>query len=208
VVVAITGATGAIYGTTVLDMLRDCEDVETHLLMSPWARRTVEHETSFTTREVEAMADVVHAPGNQASVLSSGSFQTEGMIVAPCSVKTLASIASGVADNLVARAADVCLKERRPLVLLVRETPLNAIHLRNMTTVHEAGATIMPPVPAFYHHPKSIEDLVNQTAQRALDQLRIEVMSASRWDGRLARASHDLADGTGDVPSTRPRPRT
>lgn len=194
VVVALTGATGSIYGVTAVRQLRDASDVEVHLVMSPWARRTLEHETGWRAKALEELADVVHPPTNQASVLSSGSFRTHGMIIAPCSAKTLASIASGVADNLVARAADVSLKERRPLVVMFRETPLNAIHLRNMQVVHEAGATLFPPVPAFYHQPESVQDLVEQSVARALDQLGFDHSARLSWDGTLSRAEHPRAE--------------
>ena len=181
-VVAITGASGAIYGVRLLEHLRGL-DVETHLITSRWARVTIEHETDYTLEQVRDLADHVHAEGDQAAPVSSGSFVTDGMIVAPCSTKTLAAIANGFSHNLVCRAADVILKERRPLVLAVRETPLHAIHLRNMLTLSEMGVTIFPPAPAFYSRPETIDDIVDQTVLRLLDQFELHVESAGRWTG-------------------------
>jgi 4-hydroxy-3-polyprenylbenzoate decarboxylase len=181
-VVGITGASGAIYGVRLLRRLRELP-VETHLIVSRWARVTIEHELQIPFDEVKALADVVHAESNQAAPVSSGSFRTRGMIVAPCSTKTLAGIASGFAHNLVCRAADVVLKERLPLVLAVRETPLNAVHLRNMLTLAEMGATIFPPVPAFYHRPETLDDVVDYTVLRMLDQVDLGLDSSSRWSG-------------------------
>ncbi|MGH8868529.1 MAG: UbiX family flavin prenyltransferase [Actinomycetes bacterium] len=186
--VAITGATGAIFGIRILEMLRG-QDVESHLIVSNWGRRTIEHETRYSVDDVRALADVVHPVGDQAATLSSGSFRMDGMIVAPCSVRTLAGIAHGLADNLVTRSADVILKERQRLVLLVREAPLSEIHLRNMLTLAQMGVVILPPVPAFYSNPSSIEDLVNHVAARALDQLGLESKDINRWNGRLERYS-------------------
>jgi 4-hydroxy-3-polyprenylbenzoate decarboxylase len=182
--VGISAATGAVFGVEILRRLAQME-AETHLVVSKWARRTIEHETGMTLDEVGSMATHVHSHGDQASVLSSGSFRTDGMIVAPCSVRSAASIAHGVADNLLLRAADVIIKERKPLVLMVRESPLSAIHLRNMLTLAELGVTIFPPVPAFYNHPKTVDDVVDHVVTRALDQLGLEDTLASRWDGRL-----------------------
>ncbi|GAA1512950.1 UbiX family flavin prenyltransferase [Nocardioides humi] len=186
IVVGISAATGAVYGVRVLEKLAEA-GVESHLIISTWARRTIEHETGATVASVERLASVVHRPGDQASVLSSGSFRTDGMIVAPCSVRSVASIAHGVADNLLLRAADVTIKERKPLVLMVRETPLSVIHLENLTLLARAGVTIFPPVPAFYGQPGSIRDIVDHTVSRALDQLGVEDDQAHRWDGRLDR---------------------
>jgi polyprenyl P-hydroxybenzoate/phenylacrylic acid decarboxylase-like protein len=182
IVVGITGASGAIYGVRLLERLREA-DVETHLVATRWARVTIEHETGRTWAEVRELADAVHAEADQAAPISSGSFRVDGTIVAPCSTKTLAAIATGYAHNLVCRAADVALKERRPLVLCVRETPLHAIHLRNMLTLAELGVVIAPPTPAFYHRPESLDDLVDQTVLRLLDQLGVELPSAARWAG-------------------------
>lgn len=181
-IVGITGASGAIYGVRILERLSELP-VETHLIATRWARVTIEHETGWTWPDVRALADVVHAEGDQAASVSSGSFRTDGMVIAPCSVKTLGAIANGFAHNLVCRAADVVLKERRRLVLAVRETPLHAIHLRNMLTLSELGVTIFPPTPAFYNQPASIDDIVEQTVLRILDQLDLDLPSPARWAG-------------------------
>jgi flavin prenyltransferase len=187
IVVAMTGASGAIFGIRTLERLRELP-VETHLVITRWARVTIETETAYTYGEVKELADVCHGESDQAAPISSGSFVTHGMVIAPCSVKTLAAIANGYAHNLVCRAADVTLKERRPLVLAVRETPLSSIHLRNMLTLSDAGATIMPPVPGFYAGPVEIDDLVDHTVVRMLDQLKLELDADSRWTG-LRRAA-------------------
>jgi 4-hydroxy-3-polyprenylbenzoate decarboxylase len=184
-IVGITGASGAIYGVRLLERLAELP-IETHLIATRWARVTIEHETGRTWAEVKQLADVVHAEGDQAATVSSGSFRTDGMVIAPCSAKTLAAIANGFAHNLVCRAADVVLKERRPLVLAVRETPLHAIHLRNMLTLAELGAQICPPVPAFYSRPETLDDVVDQTVLRLLDQLAVELPSPVRWGGLAA----------------------
>jgi 4-hydroxy-3-polyprenylbenzoate decarboxylase len=181
-VVGITGASGAVYGTRLLRQLRELE-VETHLIVSRWARVTIELETDLTLADVKALADVVYSENDQAAAISSGSFRTHGMVIAPCSVKTLAGIATGYADNLITRAADVVLKERLPLVLVVREAPLNTIHLRNMTTLSELGATIFPPAPAFYHRPETLDDVIDYTVLRILDQLDLGGASRWRWKG-------------------------
>jgi 4-hydroxy-3-polyprenylbenzoate decarboxylase len=181
-VVGITGASGAIYGIRLLERLRELE-VETHLIATSWARVTIEHETSYTFAQVKDLADVTYGEGDQAAAVSSGSFLTHGMVVAPCSTKTLAAIAHGFSHNLVCRAADVVLKERRRLVLAVRESPLSAIHLRNMLTLSEMGVSICPPVPAFYNKPESIDDIVDQTVLRILDQFDFNLPSAARWSG-------------------------
>ena len=153
--------------------------------MSKWAKTTIELETPYTAQDVAALADVVHSPADQAATISSGSFRTDGMIVIPCSMKTLAGIRAGYAEGLVGRAADVVLKERRPLVLCVRETPLHLGHLRLMTQAAEIGAVIMPPVPAFYHRPQSLDDVINQTVNRVLDQFAITLPEDlfARWQG-------------------------
>jgi 4-hydroxy-3-polyprenylbenzoate decarboxylase len=181
-IVGITGASGAIYGVRLLERLHEL-DVETHLIATKWARVTIEHETAWSWTDIRGLADVVHAEGDQSATVSSGSFRTDGMIIAPCSVKTLAAIANGFAHNLVCRAADVVLKERRRLVLAVRETPLHAIHLRTMLTLTDMGASICPPTPAFYNRPASIDDIVDQTVMRLLDQFDLELPSAARWTG-------------------------
>ena len=181
-VVALTGASGAIYGIRLLECLRDLP-VEVHLIISRWARVTIEHETSYSYTQVKALADEVYGENDQAAAVSSGSFLTRGMVIAPCSTKTLAAVASGYSHNLIGRAADVTLKERRPLVLAVRETPLSSIHLRNMLTLSDLGATIFPPTPAFYHRPTEIDDIVDQTVLRILDQFQFELDAPSRWHG-------------------------
>ncbi len=185
-VVALTGASGAIYGIRLLECLRDLP-VEVHLIISRWARVTIEHETSYSYTQVKALADEVYGENDQAAAVSSGSFLTRGMVIAPCSTKTLAAVASGYSHNLIGRAADVTLKERRPLVLAVRETPLSSIHLRNMLTLSDLGATIFPPTPAFYHRPTEIDDIVDQTVLRILDQFQFELDAPSRWHGLPAQ---------------------
>lgn len=186
-IVGMTGATGAPLGVRLLEVLRDLEDVETHLVMSRWARTTVELETPFTAREVAKLADVTYTAGDQAAAISSGSFLTAGMVIVPCSMKTLAGIRTGYADGLVARAADVCLKERRRLVIVPRETPLSDVHLENMLALSRMGATILPPVPAFYNHPASLADMIDHLVVRILDQFGISTTLARRWDGLPAR---------------------
>ena len=180
-IIAISGATGAIFGVRLLDVLRGMDDVESHLIVSDAGWLTIEHELKLNKDDVRARADVVHSTRNIGASISSGSFDCDGMIVAPCSMKTLASIANGFSDNLISRAADVTLKERRRLTLLVRETPLSLIHLRNMTAVTEAGGVIFPPVPAFYHQPSTIDDIVNHTIGRVLDGHGIDAQLAPRW---------------------------
>jgi len=182
IVVAITGATGAVYGITVLRELARA-GVETHLVLSDWARRTIELETDYQASAVDALASRVYSADNQAAPIASGSFRHGGMVISPCSMKTLSAIANGYADNLVSRAADVTLKEKRRLILLPRETPLHEIHLENMLKLARAGAVIMPPVPAFYQRPATITDLVHHTVGRVLDLLGIENNLASRWEG-------------------------
>ncbi len=184
-IVGISGASGAIYGVRLLQVLRDVADVETHLVMSQAARQTLSLETDFSLREVQALADVTHDARDIAANISSGSFQTLGMVILPCSIKTLSGIVHSYTDGLLTRAADVVLKERRPLVLCVRETPLHLGHLRLMTQAAEIGAVIMPPVPAFYHRPKSLDDVINQTVNRVLDQFTITLPEDlfARWQG-------------------------
>lgn len=182
IVVAITGATGAVYGITMLRELART-GVETHLVISNWARRTIELETDYKVNTIDTLASCVYESDNLAAPISSGSFQHQGMVIAPCSMKTLAAIATGYTDNLISRAADVTLKEKRRLILLPRETPLHEIHLENMLKLARAGAVIMPPVPAFYHRPATITDLVLQTIGRVLDLLHIENSLTHRWSG-------------------------
>ena len=176
-IVGISGASGAIYGVRLLQVLRDVTDIETHLVMSQAARQTLSLETDFSLREVQALADVTHDARDIAASISSGSFQTLGMVILPCSIKTLSGIVHSYTDGLLTRAADVVLKERRPLVLCVRETPLHLGHLRLMTQAAEIGAVIMPPVPAFYHRPQSLDDVINQTVNRVLDQFAVTPVS-------------------------------
>jgi 4-hydroxy-3-polyprenylbenzoate decarboxylase len=179
-IVGITGASGVIYGARLLRLLARL-DIETHLVLTRSAALTIAYELDQTVDELKALAAVVHPIGDVGASIASGSFRTEGMIVAPCSMHTLAAIATGVCDNLLTRAADVVLKERRRLVLLVRETPLHLGHLRNMTAVTEMGAIVSPPVPAFYSRPKSIEQLVDHTIGRALDLFAIDSGAVTRW---------------------------
>ena len=185
IIIGISGATGSIYGVRLLQVLAGVADVETHLVMTPAAHRTLVLETDFTVEAVEALANQVHYPRDIAAKISSGSFGTHGMIVAPCSIKTLSGIASCYSDNLLLRAADVMLKDRRPLVLLVRETPLHLGHIELMAKVTQYGAIVMPPVPAFYHRPTSVEEIVDQTVNRSLDLLGIDLSCDlfPRWDG-------------------------
>jgi flavin prenyltransferase len=184
-IVGLSGASGAIYGVRLLQVLRNVADVETHLVMSQAARQTLSLETDLSLRDVQALADVVHDARDIAASISSGSFKTAGMVILPCSIKTLSGIVNSYTDTLVTRAADVVLKERRPLVLCVRETPLHLGHLRLMTQAAELGAVIMPPVPAFYHRPTSLDDVINQTVNRVLDQFDIDLPEDlfTRWQG-------------------------
>jgi 4-hydroxy-3-polyprenylbenzoate decarboxylase len=198
VIVGMTGATGAIFGVRLLEALKGSE-VESHLVLSKWAQRTIEHETPFTTKQVCALASVYHNASNMAATISSGSFITEGMIIIPCSMRTLGSIANGTGDNLVQRAADVVLKERRRLVLVTRESPLSELHLENMVKLARIGATIIPPVPAFYNHPQSIDDIVNHIVARVLDQFGISAPFAKRWDGHMESRQKDESGRRGGV---------
>jgi 4-hydroxy-3-polyprenylbenzoate decarboxylase len=184
VIVGMTGATGAIYGIRALERLREC-GVETHLVLSRWGARTLLHETPYSREQVEALAHATYAPADMGAAISSGSFPTDGMIIAPCSAKTLAAIAHGYGENLIHRAADVVLKERRTLVLVVREAPLSAIHLENMLKLSRMGVVILPPMPAFYNHPRTIDDVVDHTVARILDQFGLEMRGAMRWSGEM-----------------------
>lgn len=187
-IVGMTGATGAVFGVRILEALRSFDDVETHLVMSRWARSTLELETGLSVRDVAELADEVYSPEDQGAKISSGSFRTDGMVIAPCSMKTLAGIRAGYAEGLVARAADVVLKERRTLVLVPRETPLSEIHLENMLALSRMGARMVPPVPAFYLHPRSVDDIVDHITTRILDQFDLSLPAAPRWEGiRAAR---------------------
>jgi 4-hydroxy-3-polyprenylbenzoate decarboxylase len=181
-VVGITGASGAILGIRTLEVLKSLS-VETHLVMSRWARTTIAHETGYRVEQVEALASHVHHSDNQAAPISSGSFRTDGMIVAPCSMKSLAAIRIGYSDTLICRAADVMLKERRKLVLVARESPLSEIHLENMLALTRMGAVIFPPMPAFYSVPKTMDEMVNYMVGRVLDQFGLEAPDLSRWTG-------------------------
>lgn len=193
IIIGMTGASGVIYGIRALELLRGLPGIETHLVMSPSAVRTLTEETDFSADAVRALADVVHSPRDIGAAISSGSFRTLGMLVAPCSVKTLSGIAHGYADELVVRAADVCLKERRRLVLLFRETPLHAGHIALMERATLNGAVVMPPVPAFYHRPASLDDIINQTVGRALDLFGIDPMVVRRWKEAPAQPTEGAA---------------
>ena len=182
-IVGISGSTGAIYGIRLLQVLRQEQAAETHLIISEAAERTIAFETSYTADDVRKLADHWYPVDDIGAALSSGSFRTDGMVIAPCSVKTLASIATGVCDNLLARAADVTLKERRKLVLLVREAPFTLAHIRNMEAVTLMGGIIAPPLPAFYNHPQSIDDIVNHAVGRVLDLFGLDVGLVKRWEG-------------------------
>ncbi len=183
-IVGISGATGTIYGIRLLERLHEL-NVETHLVLSRWGARTMLHESAHTRAQVEALAHASYAPNDMGAAISSGSFKTDGMIVAPCSAKTLAAIALGYGDNLLHRAADVVLKERRKLVLAVREAPLSEIHLENMLKASRAGAVILPPMPAFYHRPTTIDEIVDHTVARMLDQFGLEAPGTARWSGDM-----------------------
>jgi flavin prenyltransferase len=182
-IVAITGATGALYGVRLLQVLRDMPGIETHLVVSEAGVLNLHQELDMNRKDVEALAHVAHNVRDIGAAVASGSFLSEGMIVAPCSMKTLASIAHGMSDNLITRAADVVLKERRRLVLMVRETPFNLAHLRNMTAVTEMGGIIFPPLPGFYHRPQSITEMVDHTVGRVLDLYAIQHELTPRWNG-------------------------
>jgi 4-hydroxy-3-polyprenylbenzoate decarboxylase len=191
IIVGITGATGIAYGIRVLEFLRTA-DVETHLIVSKAGHLTRGYETNLSARDLETLADVNYAPADIGAAIASGSFRTIGMVIAPCSIRTLAEIASCATSSLLTRAADVCLKERRRVVLLVRETPLHTGHLRAMLAATEMGAVVMPPVPAFYTQPRTIQDIVDQTVGRALDLFGIEAPGIRRWSGH---PESDATDG-------------
>jgi len=191
-IVGLTGATGAILGVRLLEALKDSE-VESHLVISNWARRTIEHETPYTFKQVCELANIFHNSNNMAAEISSGSFITEGMVVIPCSMRTLGAIAQGSGENLVHRAADVVLKEHRRLVLVARESPLSELHLENMLKLARMGVRIVPPMPAFYNQPKSIGDIVDHIVARVLDQFGIAAPFAKRWDGHMKSSSKAAA---------------
>ena len=188
-VVAITGASGALYGVRMLETLRSIGGIETHLMISEAGVLSMHHELDMKRKDVEALADAVHNVRDVGACVASGSFQSEGMIIAPCSMKTLGSVAHGLCDNRITRAADVMLKERRRLVLMVRETPFNLAHLRNMTAVTEMGGVIFPPLPALYQRPQSVSEMVDHTVGRVLDLFAIEHALVPRWTG-LKPAPH------------------
>lgn len=186
-IIAITGATGAVYGVRLLQLAKTlAQPVQTHLLISDAAVLNLHQELQMKRRDVEALADQVHAVRDVGASIASGSFQTEGMIIAPCSMKTLAAVAHGLSDNLITRAADVVLKERRRLVLMVRETPFNLAHLRNMTAVTEMGGIIFPPLPAFYQQPQNLQEMVDHTLARVLDLFALQLPGTPRWEGMKA----------------------
>jgi len=186
-IVGISGATGAIYGVRMLEVLSKVKDIETHLVMTRAAKMTIQVETRFSPKDVEKLADVVHDINNVGASIASGSFRTEGMVIAPCSMKSMGGIALSVGGDLLVRAADVILKERKRLVLLARETPLHLGHLESMVALTRMGAVIFPPVPAFYHRPKTLDDVINQTVTRVLDQLGIDVTLFERWSDEQLR---------------------
>jgi 4-hydroxy-3-polyprenylbenzoate decarboxylase len=184
IIVGITGATGAIYGVRILERLREA-GAETHLVISRWGARTLLHETPYSREQVESLASVAYAPGDMGAAISSGSFRTDGMVIAPCSAKTLAAVAHGFGENLVHRAADVVLKERRRLVLVVREAPLSDIHLENMLKLSRMGAVVLPPMPAFYNRPRTVDDIVDHTVSRVLDPFGLDAGGSERWSGEM-----------------------
>ena len=186
IIVAISGASGAVYGARLLQVMQPMPGIETHLVVSDAGWRNLEHELDMDRASVEALADQVHDVRNVGATIASGSFQCAGMVIAPCSMRTLGAVAHGLSDNLITRAADVMLKERRRLIVMVRETPLNLAHLRNMTSVTEMGAIVFPPVPAFYHQPQTVAELVDHTVSRVVDLLGVAQPQAPRWSGLTA----------------------
>src|SRR6266516_2812229 len=190
-IVGITGATGTIFGVRLLQMLHG-SGVETHMVMSKWGARTLLHETEYTVEQVQRMATHNYPLGDQGAAISSGSFITLGMVVVPCSMRTLAAIANGLADNLIHRAADVILKERRKLVLVVRESPFHEIHLENMLKLSRMGVVILPPVPAFYNHPQNLDDMINHVTMRILDQFDIHLDVMNRWHGTMLASTKSI----------------
>ncbi len=189
-IVGISGASGVIYGIRLLEMLADVDNVETHLIMSRYARLNIEIETQHSPKYVEELADEVHNHGNQAASISSGSFKTDGMVIAPCSMKTLSAIANSSAESLMSRAADVVLKEQRRLVLMPREVPLHVGHCKLMYEVAQLGAVIAPPMQAFYNQPQTIDDLINHSVGRVLDLFDIDTDAVRRWEGATPRAAN------------------
>jgi 4-hydroxy-3-polyprenylbenzoate decarboxylase len=195
-IVGISGATGAVYGVRILEILAKIEHFETHLVLTRAGKMTIQVETPYLVKDVESMADVVHDINNVGASISSGSFRTEGMVIAPCSMKSMGAIAHSLGGDLLVRAADVVLKERKKLVLVVRETPLHLGHLESMVSLSRMGAVIFPPVPAFYHRPKTLDDVINQTVTRILDQFEIDVGLFHRWDDEGLSRHPDASPAT------------
>jgi 4-hydroxy-3-polyprenylbenzoate decarboxylase len=187
-VVAIAGATGSIYGIRLLELLRRYSDLETHLVISPAGQRTIVEETDYAVADVEALATYRYDGNDIGAPIASGSFRTAGMVIAPCSIKIAAAVATGHGENLIARAADVTLKEARPLILLVRETPLHVGHLKGLLALAQMGAVVLPPMPAFYNRPKDLDDIVNHTVARVLDRLDLPQALVAEWQGTHPRA--------------------
>ena len=193
IIVALSGATGSIFGIRLLELLKKA-DVETHLVMSKWAGRTLVHETPYSVKDVQALATEVYSLKDQGAAISSGSFLTDGMVVVPCSMRTLSAISHSQGENLIHRAADVILKEKRKLTLVTREAPLHEIHLENMLRLSRMGVTILPPMPAFYNHPKTIDDIVNHVVGRILDQFQIPADVVNRWEGKMSIGGEELLE--------------
>ncbi len=200
-IVGISGATGVIYGIRLLEVLRTIEDVETHLVMSPYAKLNIEIETTYAPADVEALADEVHSHRDQAASISSGSFKTDGMVIAACSMKTLSAIVNSYADSLLARAADVVLKERRTLVLMPRESPLHTGHCKLLYEASQLGAVIAPPMPAFYSLPQTLDDLVNHSVGRVLDLFDLDAGILKRWEGPPQRIQNSPEEKHGNTNS-------
>ena len=190
-IIGMTGATGTIFGVRMLEILQGL-DVETHLIVSKWGARTLAYETDYDLDRLKEMATAAYAPGDQGAAVSSGSFTTEGMVIAPCSMKTLSAIAHGQGDDLINRAADVVLKERRKLVLMAREAPLSEIHLENMLKLSRMGVIIYPPMPGFYNHPRTLDDLVDHIVMRVLDQFGLHLDLTKRWTGNMSTPVESL----------------
>ena len=199
IIVAISGASGAVYGVRLLQLLAELPHVQTHLTVSAAGLLNLQQELDMGRADVEALADVVHPVHAVGATIASGSFQCDAMVVAPCSMRTLAAVAHGLSDNLITRAADVMLKERRRLILMVRETPLNLAHLRNMTSITEMGGIIFPPVPSFYHRPQTLADMVDHTVSRVIDLLGLPQAVAPRWGGLTASAQMKSSTPDGAV---------
>ena len=205
-IVGISGATGAIYGVRILEVVAGIKDVETHLVLTRAAKMTIQVETPHSVKEVEAMADFVHDINNVGASISSGSFRTEGMVIAPCSMKSMGGIAHSIGGDLLVRSADVVLKERKKLVLVARETPLHLGHLESMVALTRMGAIIFPPVPAFYHRPKTLDDVINQTVARVLDQFGIEANLFERWSDEQMSRHPEAADRAAGLVNEENRP--